>query len=164
MGGRRDRGESSEPMVRVPRPRSQVVANGMAGLVMTSVGLAALWFLLKDETLTLKNRSGVERTATRADRWPIVLPFAGLAILGLAVPIIAARTSPLTIRRDGLKYDRKDGRNFIPWDQVRSCHWNPYRPGVLDLNGPNGRVFIKVPRPYCDQVEAALRQVGKWSG
>ncbi len=167
MGRGQDREESGGSVVlAVPRPRGQVVVSCLVGLVFTTFGLAFLWVMMKDETVISKDRAGAERISTRPDRWPASLPAACFVLLGLAVPVIHARTSLLEIRRDGLIFDRKGGnkwREVVPWDQIGSCHWNPYRPGILDVPGSNALVFIKVPRPYWDQVEAALRQVGKWS-
>ena len=174
MGGGWDRKASSRPIVRVPRPRWHVIALGLVGLLITAAGVTALWLFMIDETILTTNRGGgAARTLTRVDRLPYALAIAVFPLIGLTMMFTMVRTSLIEVRPDGLVYDNLGGsrrrvyRKVLPWDQVRSCHWNPHRPGSLGVDcvdGLDGSIFIKIPRAYCDQVEAALRQVGKWQG
>jgi hypothetical protein len=77
-------------------------------------------------------------------------------------------------------------RGFFSWDEVTGCRWSPHRPGVLSVQVPAvvhqrpgflGRGappycreslppsihFYRVPEPHHAEVEAAIRECGKWA-
>ena len=157
-------GGTSRPLVEVPIPLSDKVAEVLAGLFLAGtipVLVGGLLYLHLIEPLLR----------------PLPALFLCILFLGhlayLRSCLVRASRPEFAVGKDGLR--RRVGRCELhyEWDEVSYCLWSHYEPGVLNIQvkgnpawskvpWPPTRDFYRVPEPYRSGVEKAIRAMGKW--
>jgi hypothetical protein len=133
-------------------------------------------------------------TAALTARFGALWPLAVMLIVLVPMAIWASRAPEFVVFKEGIKVNVKrvpPGRSlrdpwiygFYSWDEVSSCRWLPYQPGVLSVHlagaldraglpgtGSNDKMRVppmiylyRVPEPHRAAVEAAIRACGKWA-
>ncbi len=85
----------------------------------------------------------------------------GLVVWGVSIfseLIRRAWSRPLVIHNSGF---RVEGRR-VSWERVVSCRWGLCKPAELNIRARHAFFTVLVPEGYREQIEATLREFGKW--
>ena len=155
-------GGTSRPLLEIPVPLSDRVANVVISAVIAPIMVGVL--ILGGGTEFLPGLVIA-----------LILGMTFLISFALARrALILARRPEFAIGKEGFRIrGPKDSEQRIGWEDVSYCRWSHYEPGLLFIQTrdnpayalvpwPSTREFYKVPEAYRSRVEKAIRAMGKW--
>ncbi len=103
-----------------------------------------------------------------------VLLFVALAELWRRLELAGANYPVFAVGKEGIQIRDGHYERLYDWQEVSYCHWSHYEAGVLNIQVkanpvwtgaslPPTRHFYRVPEPYRQSVEKAIRAMGKWA-
>jgi hypothetical protein len=155
-------GGTSRPLLEIPVPLSDRVANVVISAVIAPIMVGVL--ILGGGTEFLPGLV-------------IALILGMTFLISFAIArraLILARRPEFAIGKEGFRIrGPKDSEQRIGWEDVSYCRWSHYEPGLLFIqtrdnpvyalvSWPPTREFYKVPEAYRSCVEKAIRAMGKW--
>jgi hypothetical protein len=147
-----DASNEGDLLVSIPRPCwltiSRVCIFGFSLVVCVAAGFLVLTDLVHHAGIT-----GTQRA--------LLAVFAGLLLFNALFKVVLLWFSlklPLEIFKSGIAFQGVK----MPWEAVEGCHWARYSPNTLVVRHHRLRHDLLIPREHWADVEAALRDVGRW--
>jgi hypothetical protein len=169
----------SVPLVAIERPWWKAILGVFWFLMFFSYAGFFIWSIIHSPG-NAANRQGTD--------WLFWLDAVLIGVAVVAVPqtiLSWVRLPEFSVGKEGIRlpFVSHDGRSpsrglrragLLFWDEVSYCRWSLYDPGILQIQvsslpnrwghrQPATRLSYRVPEPYRQDVERAIRSCGKWA-